>query len=75
MNYTPVIPSQKDLPQKYGARQWRSEPHQNRQFSSKSSGKEGPTGLQSRTAALSGYIHNNKLELTYSILISKVAFK
>lgn len=41
MNYTPVIPSQKDVPQKYGAKQWRSEPQQSRQFSSKSAGGEG----------------------------------
>lgn len=68
MNYTPVIPSQKGLPQKYGAKQWRSEPQRSRQFSSKSTGEGGSTSPASKPAAPGTKyinIHNHKLQLIY----------
>lgn len=68
MNYTPVIPSQKDLPQKYGAEQWRSEPQRSRQFSSKSTGEGGSSGPASQPAAPGTEeinIHHKKLQPIY----------
>lgn len=70
MNYTPVPPSQKGLPQKYGARQWRSEPQQSRQFSSKGEVPLFHSPERQLSVDMFMIIH-----WSWPIFINKVAFK